>query len=68
MSSDRTPLGRCRASWGWLRISPAACTLRGGGSVAAIVTHGNCMELGLAVGGTAAAIFRASCVIVGAPA
>jgi len=51
-----------------LRISPVASTLRGGGSVGAIVTHGSCMELGLAVGGTATAIFKASSVIVGAPA
>lgn len=53
---------------GWLRIFPVARTLRGGGSVGAIVTHGSCMELGLAVGGTATAIFKASSVIVGAPA
>lgn len=56
------------------RITPGAVNdevvidLPGGGSVAAIITHGSCEELGLAVGGTATAIFKASSVIVGAPA
>lgn len=56
------------------RITPGAVNdevvldLPGGVTVAAIITHGSCEALGLAVGGTATAIFKASSVIVGAPA
>ncbi len=42
--------------------------LPGGGSVAAIITHESYKSLALAVGSTATAIFKASSVIVGAPA
>ena len=42
--------------------------LSGGGAVAAIITNESCKALALAVGGTATAIFKASSVIVGAPA
>jgi len=39
-----------------------------GAAVAAIITNESCQSLALAVGGTATAIFKASSVIVGAPA
>lgn len=42
--------------------------LPGGGSVAAIVTNDSSNTLGLAVGNTVSAIFKASSVIVGTPA
>ena len=42
--------------------------LEGGGAVAAIITNESCQSLALAVGDTATAIFKASSVIVGAPA
>jgi molybdate transport system regulatory protein len=42
--------------------------LAGGGSVAAIVTRESSETMGLAVGGQAAAIFKASSVIIGVPA
>ena len=42
--------------------------LAGGGSVAAIITNESSMALALAEGATATAIFKASSVIVGAPA
>jgi molybdate transport system regulatory protein len=42
--------------------------LAGGGSVAAIVTRESSEIMGLAVGGQAAAIFKASSVIIGVPA
>jgi len=42
--------------------------LPGGGVIAAIITNESCTHLGLAVGGPASAIFKASSVIVGVPA
>ena len=42
--------------------------LNGGGSVAAIITNESRSALALAEGATATAIFKASSVIVGAPA
>ncbi|MFD2449436.1 molybdopterin-binding protein [Vogesella fluminis] len=42
--------------------------LDGGGSLAAIVTNDSCNNLGLVVGKLAAAIFKASSVIVAVPA
>ena len=56
------------------RIEPGAVNtevvidLAGGGTVAAIVTRESCEAMGLAVGGRAAAIFKASSVIIGVPA
>jgi len=57
-----------------VRIEPGAVNtevvidLDGGGSVAAIVTRESSESMGLAVGAQAAAIFKASSVIVGVPA
>ncbi|MGO4380998.1 TOBE domain-containing protein [Pseudoduganella sp. RAF19] len=42
--------------------------LNGGGAIAAIITNESCSSMGLAPGGTATAIFKASSVIVGVPA
>jgi molybdate transport system regulatory protein len=56
------------------RVEPGAVNtevvieLAGGGSVAAIVTRESSETMGLAVGGQAAAIFKASSVIIGVPA
>ncbi|MGB9110800.1 MAG: TOBE domain-containing protein [Telluria sp.] len=56
------------------RVEPGAVNtevvidLAGGGTVAAIVTRDSSEAMGLAVGGRAAAIFKASSVIVGVPA
>ena len=56
------------------RVAPGAVNtevvidLAGGGSVAAIVTRDSAEKRGLALGGAAAAIFKASSVIVGVPA
>jgi molybdate transport system regulatory protein len=56
------------------RVEPGAVNtevvidLAGGGTVAAIVTRDSSESMGLAVGGRAAAIFKASSVIIGVPA
>ena len=56
------------------RLQPGAVNtevvieLPGGGAIAAIITVESCNALGLAVGQTATAIFKASSVIVGTPA
>jgi molybdate transport system regulatory protein len=56
------------------RIEPGAVNtevvidLAGGGTVASIVTRESCEAMGLAVGAQAAAIFKASSVIIGVPA
>lgn len=56
------------------RLQPGAVNsevvieLPGGGAMAAIITLESCNALGLAVGQTATAIFKASSVIVGTPA
>ena len=56
------------------RVEPGAVNtevvidLAGGGTVAAIVTRDSSETMGLAVGGRAAAIFKASSVIIGVPA
>ncbi|EER60129.1 transcriptional regulator, ModE family [Acidovorax delafieldii 2AN] len=56
------------------RLTPGAVNaevvidLPGGGAVAAIITNESCAALDLAVGAAATAIFKASSVIVGAPA
>jgi molybdate transport system regulatory protein len=56
------------------RVEPGAVNtevvidLAGGGTVAAIVTRDSSEAMGLAVGGRAAAIFKASSVIIGVPA
>jgi molybdate transport system regulatory protein len=56
------------------RVEPGAVNtevvidLAGGGTVAAIVTRDSSESMGLAVGGRAAAIFKASSVILGVPA
>jgi len=56
------------------RITPGAvnCEVRidlpGGGAVAAIITHKSREALGLAVGSTATALFKASSVIIAVPA
>lgn len=55
------------------RVQPGAVNtevvidLRGGGSVAAIVTNESSANLGLAIGKVASAIFKASSVIIGVP-
>ena len=48
--------------------SEVVIELPGGGAMAAIITLESCNALGLAVGQTATAIFKASSVIVGTPA
>jgi molybdate transport system regulatory protein len=48
--------------------SEVVIELPGGGMIAAIITNQSCETLGLAVGGAATAIFKASSVIVGVPA
>jgi molybdate transport system regulatory protein len=56
------------------RVEPGAVNtevvidLAGGGSVAAVVTRESSESMGLAVGGQASAIFKASSVIIGVPA
>jgi molybdate transport system regulatory protein len=65
---------RNRLSGTVARIQPGAVNtevvidLSGGGAIAAIITNQSCASLGLEVGGKAAAIFKASSVILGVPA
>ena len=65
---------RNRLAGAIVRVEPGAVNtevvidLAGGGSVAAIVTRESSESMGLAVGVQAAAIFKASSVIVGVPA
>ncbi|MDR2240869.1 MAG: TOBE domain-containing protein [Zoogloeaceae bacterium] len=55
------------------RIQPGAVNaevviaLPGGGAIAAIITSASAAELGLAIGGEASALFKASSVIIGVP-
>ncbi len=48
--------------------SEVVIELPGGGTVAAIITHESAQKLGIAVGGAATAVFKASSVIVGVSA
>lgn len=56
------------------RIEPGAVNtevvidLRGGGSIAAIITNDSAVQLALSVGADSSAIFKASSVIIGVPA